>query len=416
MRNTIQGLRPGIKTILDLRLASCKPKDRRSKVLRPEIWIFSTLLCLLSLFMISGAVAQATRLRVINAKGEELPSLEILSVQSTKYVLEEEVTERFNGTRVAYKRLSGRVIIAMNGKQVVFTLRQHKLKVDDEEYVLSQPPDYISGKIVIPVEFLDVVLPNIIDSQVTLDQKNWVLKIGSKLSVKNGDGNADLPVFPGSARGFRVIIDPGHGGSDTGSRTKIGRREKDLTLKIAQQVKNLLATEENIDVYLTRSSDRYMTSAERINLANDLHGRVYLSIHFNWSPSQRSKGFRIYVNSNRMRLGTGLDPEADMFSKEKSADDRPAENRQFLPHSKRLAKEVAKRLRNMGLTGQQEKEVFLADMDDLSMPGILVEVLYFSSQQDLKTLSKPAFTNSVSRSFRDSILAIRDVLTRKSQL
>lgn len=416
MRNTIQGLRPGIETILNLRLASCETKDRRSKVLRSELWIFSTLLCLLSLFMISGAVAQTTRLRVINDEGTELPSLEILSVQSTKYVLEEEITELFNGTRIAYKRLSGRIIIAMSGKQVVFTLRQHKLKVDDEEYVLSEPPDYISGKIAIPVEFLTAVLPDIIDMQVTLDQKNWVLKIGNKLSVKNGDGNSELPVSLGAADGFRVIIDPGHGGSDTGSRTKIGEREKDLTLKVAQKVKDLLAAEENIDVYLTRSSDRYMTSAERINRANDLDGRVYLSIHFNWSPSQRSKGFRIYVNSNRMRLKTGLDPEADMFFKERSADDRPAENRQFLPHSRQLAKEVAKRLRNMGLTGQQEKEVFLANMDDLSMPGILVEVLYFSSQQDLKTLSKPAFINSVSRSFRDSILAIRDVLTRKSQL
>lgn len=416
MRDTIQGLRFGIETILDLRLASCKPKDRRSKILRPEVWVFSTLLCLLSLFMISGAVAQATRLRVINAKGEELPSLEILSVQSTKYVLEEEMTERFNGTRLAYKRLSGRVIIAMNGKQVVFTLRQHKLKVDDEEYVLAQPPVYISGKIVIPVEFLEVVLPNVINKQVTLDQENWVLKIGDRISVKNGDSNSDLPISPGTARGFRVIIDPGHGGSDTGSRTKIGRLEKDLSLEVAQQVKDLLAAEENMDVYLTRSSDRYMTSAERINRANDLNGRVYLSIHFNWSPSQRSKGFRIYVNSSRMRLKTDLDPEADMFAKKKSADGRPAENRQFLPHSKRLAKETAKRLRNIGLTGQQEKEAFLAQMDDLSMPGILVEVLYFSSQQDLKTLSKPGFIDSVSRSFRDSILTIRDVLTNKAQL
>jgi len=415
VRNVSQGLRLGIETILDLRLASCKPKDRRSKVLRPEVWIVSTLLCLLSLFMISGAVAQATRLRVINAEGEELPSLEILSAQSTKYVLEKEIRELFNGTRT-YKRLSGRVILAMSGKQVVFTLRQRKLKVDDEEYVLSQPPDYISGKIVIPVEFLDVVLPNVIDRQVTLDQENWVLNIGSERSPENGDSNSDLPVSPGSADGFRVIIDPGHGGRDAGSRTKIGQREKDLTLKVAQQIKDLLAVEENIDVYLTRSSDRYMTSAERTNRANDLDGRVYLSIHFNWSPSQRSKGFRIYVNSNRMRLRTGLDPEADMFAKERSAANRPAENRQFLPHSKRLAKEIATRLRNMGLTGEQEKEVFLADMDDLSMPGILVEVLYFSSQQDLQTLSKPGFINSVSRSFRDSILTIRNVLTSEAQL
>ena len=87
-----------------------------------------------------------------------------------------------------------------------------------------------------------------------------------------------------------------------------------------------------------------------------------------------------------------------------------------LIYSRRLAKEVAERLRKIGLTGEQDKEVFLADMNNLSMPGILVEVLYFSNPQDRTFLSSPDFVNSVSRAFCDSILALRNVMKDENAL
>jgi N-acetylmuramoyl-L-alanine amidase len=234
--------------------------------------------------------------------------------------------------------------------------------------------------------------------------------------VEDGGATPDSHVPVESDAEFRVIIDPGHGGRDTGSRTGIGQEEKEQTLKIAQRIRDLLAAEKGLAVYLTRNSDRDMATAERINFANKLRGHVYISIHFNWSPSQRSKGYRIYVNSNRVRLGTGFDLGADMFSKEKPPATGPPEMKRFLSHSKRLAKELAKQLKNSGLTGEQDKEVFLAGMDNLSMPGVLVEVLYFSNRDDQIILSSPAFINSVSRAFCDSILVVRNILRDENAL
>lgn len=417
MKSIVQDSRLKIGAALDLRLAIRHPGNRGSIVLCPGFWIFF-LLFLLSIFVFSDLAAQATRLRVLNADGEEFVSLELLQIRSTKYVLEEEIREikELFGAKRRYERLIKRLTLTVRDKRVVFTLGQHRLKVDGKEYVLSDAPVSISGRIAIPVDFLTEVLPGIIDRQVVLDQENWTLTIRRERLRKNGDAELDAPISPVTDAGFRVIIDPGHGGHNTGSRTKIGRLEKDQTLKVAQQIRDLLASEEGIDVYLTRNSDKYMTTTERVNRANDLGGHVYLSIHFNWSPSQRSKGFRIYVNSDRMRLGTGFDPGADMFSREKPAAGKLPESRQFLSHSNRLAKEIAKRLRNMGLTGEQGKEALLADMDDLSMPGVLVEVLYFSNQQDLAIFSNPNFINSVSQAFRDSILTLRDVLENEDIL
>ncbi len=415
MRNIVQDSRLKIGTIFDLRSAVCDPENQRSSVLCSGLWIFS-LLFLPLILMVSDAVAEATHLQVLNAEGREFASLELLQRQSTKYVLEKEIREAFNGTRVRHERLIGRITITMTGKRVVFTLDQRRLRVNDKEYVLSEPPVSISGRVAIPVEFLMEILPAIIDRQVELDTENWTLKIKRERFVKDDNTGSDAPISPVAATGFRVIIDPGHGGRDTGSRTEIGREEKDETLKVAQRIRELLVSEAGIDVYLTRNSDKYMMTAERINRANNIGGHVYLGIHFNRSPSQRSKGYEIYVNSDQMRLGTGFDLGAEIFATEKSAESKLPESKRLLSHSKLLAKDIAKRRRKIGLTGEQEKEALLADMDDLSMPGVLVEVLYFSNQQDLKILSSPDFINSVSQAFRDSILAFRDILENESPL
>ncbi len=414
MKNTIQKPKLTVRAPFDLQSAircsgnrKSQMADQRYGVLRPGFWVF---VCLFWAFMVSDVMAQVTHLQVLDADGRSIALLELFQRQSTKYVLEKEVKELFSGTGI-YESVMGRVTLTIMGKKIVFRLRQNQVKVDGEEYVLSAPPVSISGNIAVPVEFLTVIMPAVIDKQITLDQNNGILQISGESFAKDSEPRTDSHVPVGSDAEFRVIIDPGHGGRDTGSRTKIGQLEKDQTLKIAQQIKAMLAAEEGIDVYLTRSSDRYLTTTERVNSANTLRGHVYLSIHFNWSPFQRSRGFGMYVNNNRTRLGPGLNLGADMLSSggRDSVNSSP-EIKLFLFRARWLAKELAKQLESIGLSGEQNKEAFLADMDDLSMPGVLVEVLYFSNRQDQIILSRPDFINSVSRAFCDSILGLRDVL------
>ena len=81
--------------------------------------------------------------------------------------------------------------------------------------------------------------------------------------------------------------------------------------------------------------------------------------------------------------------------------------KQFLPHGRWLADEMKDRLEDIGLTGEQYKEVFLAGMDSLSMPGVLLEILYLSNPQDRVIISRPDFIDSVSKALSDSILAFK---------
>ena len=374
----------------------------------------SVIRCTILLFLLMGLVVPNTTAETLPLKvfseEDKITSLEVLEIREAKYVLLKEVRELFSGT-IKSEHLTGRTTVTIMGKRIVFTLNQHRLMIDNEEYVLSNPPASVSGDVVVPVEFLTGIMPHVIGKQITLDQKNRVLQIRREPFVDSNGSEISSPE-PAST-GFRVIIDPGHGGYDVGAKSKVGLFEKSLTLQIAQQVKSLLAEKQDLHVYLTRGEDNHMTTAERVTFASKLHGHLLLSVHFNSSPSQRSSGFRICVNSNRMRLGTGMDLEADIFSRSHPVAGKLSEAKRFIPQSKWLAREIKDRLKGIGLTGEEPKEAFLADLDNLSMPGILVEVLYLSNPQDLMIISRPDFINSVSQALADSILAFKAFMEDK---
>jgi N-acetylmuramoyl-L-alanine amidase len=85
-----------------------------------------------------------------------------------------------------------------------------------------------------------------------------------------------------------IVIDPGHGGNNFGTVSALdGRWEKEFTLDWAKRLKPLLETN-GWKVFLTRTSDVYVTNAERVVFAEALHADLFISLHFN-STSERDK-------------------------------------------------------------------------------------------------------------------------------
>ena len=77
-----------------------------------------------------------------------------------------------------------------------------------------------------------------------------------------------------------VVLDPGHGGSDSGA-CGYGLREKDLTLKIANYCKAKLQEYSHVEVYMTRTGDTDNNLADRVNFANQYNPDIFVSIHIN---------------------------------------------------------------------------------------------------------------------------------------
>lgn len=97
------------------------------------------------------------------------------------------------------------------------------------------------------------------------------------------------PVFAQSAvAGKIIILDPGHGGSDSGA-VNGSLKEADVTLDIAQRLKTLLETD-GAEVHLTRDCDCDRSNNDRYTLANSVGGNALVSIHLNGSSDPGKNG------------------------------------------------------------------------------------------------------------------------------
>jgi N-acetylmuramoyl-L-alanine amidase len=93
----------------------------------------------------------------------------------------------------------------------------------------------------------------------------------------------------------RVVIDPGHGGKDTGTIGPSGLREKDLVLAVALKLRDLLSERLGVEVILTRQDDRFVPLEERTAIANQKGADLFISIHANASRNRKASGVETYV-------------------------------------------------------------------------------------------------------------------------
>src|SRR5690242_281978 len=96
-----------------------------------------------------------------------------------------------------------------------------------------------------------------------------------------------------------VVIDPGHGGRDPGATSVSGEvREKDLTLALAQDLRDLLVKRGRVRVAMTREDDRYLTLDERAAVARRLDAAMFVSLHMDSAPNPLARGATVYSLSD----------------------------------------------------------------------------------------------------------------------
>lgn len=96
---------------------------------------------------------------------------------------------------------------------------------------------------------------------------------------------------PGKIR--RIVVDPGHGGHDSGALGANGTKEKDVVLaiglKLAEKLRDL-----GIDVVMTRSTDVFIPLEERTAIANKVNADLFVSVHANASLNRSASGIETY--------------------------------------------------------------------------------------------------------------------------
>lgn len=91
-----------------------------------------------------------------------------------------------------------------------------------------------------------------------------------------------------------IVIDPGHGGKDSGATGHHGTEEKDVTLQIGLQLRDLLAKLGSTRVLMTRDRDVFVELEDRAKFANSNEADLFVSIHVNSHPQRNVRGLEIY--------------------------------------------------------------------------------------------------------------------------
>ena len=94
---------------------------------------------------------------------------------------------------------------------------------------------------------------------------------------------------------MKILVDPGHGGRDSGAISPIGIREADITLILGRLLRRVV-TGLGHSAYLTRWVDVFVSLEDRTRLSNALQPDCFISLHCNSSESGLANGFEIWTS------------------------------------------------------------------------------------------------------------------------
>jgi N-acetylmuramoyl-L-alanine amidase len=244
-----------------------------------------------------------------------------------------------------------------------------------------------------------------------------ILPMSSPEARKAGDAQeagAAVEAKPGDALVKRVVIDPGHGGHDTGTISPSGMREKDLVLDVAYKLRAYIKHKyPDVEVILTRDSDRFIALEERTAIANSRRADLFISIHANASLSRGASGVETYFLSP----DRAPQEDADTAARENArvAAEKPADKAQpvvasvtvgnRIAESRELARYIQSGLvRGIGAASPRTaanrgvKHAAFVVLLGASMPSVLAEVSFLSNPKDDALLQTSQFRDRIAAS------------------
>jgi N-acetylmuramoyl-L-alanine amidase len=198
------------------------------------------------------------------------------------------------------------------------------------------------------------------------------------------------------------MIDPGHGGIDSGAESLSGIKEKDLTLAFGQELRDRLAQEKNIKVLMTRDDDTYLRLSERVRIARQHEADLFISIHADTINQHDIRGATVYTISdkasdsvaramaereNKSDTLAGAAPEEQPEVTDILLDLTRRETHTF---SLSFAEKVIHSLQGqVNLINNPHRFAGFQVLRAPDVPSVLIEIGYLSNAEDEKLISNP---------------------------
>lgn len=217
--------------------------------------------------------------------------------------------------------------------------------------------------------------------------------------------------------GKRIVLDPGHGGKDCGAIGAGKVCEKDVVLKVSKYLAEELK-ERGYNVFLTRTTDIFITLRNRTKFANDKDADLFISIHANAVPKDKvakMQGIESYflstARSERAKNAAALEnkdeiEEMNYFSRQSFLN---ALNSQRLLASNRLAIDIQAGILNAlhgsfsGVVDGGVREGPFWVLAGALMPSVLLELGYITHPEEGKKLSQANYQKSLAYGIAEGI-------------
>lgn len=214
-----------------------------------------------------------------------------------------------------------------------------------------------------------------------------------------------------SKRVKTIVIDPGHGGLETGAKGKFGTLEKNITLDIGLKLKAIIQRNLAFRVVLTRDKDIDVSLDNRAAIANNNRADLFISIHANSSYRKEANGSETfflslnatdeearklaYLENNSANFEEGIDQDNEQEIKMILWDMAQAS---YLKQSSQLAECIQKELNLLlGTMNRGIKQAPFKVLTGVACPAVLVEVAFISNPVEERKLQTEGFQSNVAQ-------------------
>ena len=213
--------------------------------------------------------------------------------------------------------------------------------------------------------------------------------------------------IPNSEKVNTVILDPGHGGSDSGAACIYGT-EKNFALDVALRAREMLRAA-GFKVHMTRSSDILIPLEERAKFANRFPNALFISIHFN-SSGNAATGLETYTLAPRGVPSMAADGPALSDFLPCAGNIRDGENIAL------ACATHAALVYNSGMYDRGIKRARFVVIRDLTVPGVLIEGGFLSNFNDARRIAMPGYRQQMAASILQAVQNYRNAVGSYSSL
>ena len=237
-------------------------------------------------------------------------------------------------------------------------------------------------------------------------------------SLKTGNGHTKPKAKKAGARRV-VMLDPGHGGIDTGAIGHNGSKEKHVVLAIAKNVRAILRSK-GIDARLTRTGDTFIPLYDRVEIAHQHGADLFMSIHADGFTNPDAAGASVFALSNR---GASSAMAKYLSDRENAADDLAGKKARDKDHylqqvlfdlvqtdtiknSLTLGSHILKQIKPVHrLHSKHTEQAAFVVLKSPSVPSVLVETSFITNPAEEQLLGTKAFRQKIASAIASGVLS-----------